>query len=269
MPQRLLSFMLLLVLPLAHAEQIPLTIGGTTIQFPMESDYVRVSDTQPKVFDLVQAALPATNRLVEVLVTRADMTRLEQGGATAGIYYEIQVQREIEPRQISIDDWNALKPQLTAGMSQDELDKALATNSGSNDRLSAVAGKQVGVTFGKVSAPTIYRQTPLSVSFWMLVPIQMRVGNDVTNATTATVGSFAMVRNKLIFIYGYSTNASSDSVARLRSHVNDIVDQTIALNPSDTAVRSTGAFDWSQVGKSAAIGGIIGLLLWFFRRRKE
>jgi len=262
----------LFALSAVHAEQIPLDIGAITIQFPMEADYVRVSQAQPKLFALVQAALPPTNRLVEALMTRADVTRLEQGGVAADIYYEVQVQRDFELRQISIDDWVALKPQLTAGMSQDDMDKVMAADSGSNDRMSAVAGKQVSFNVGKVGAPEIYRETTQSVNYGMLVPMQVRIGNDVKSGTMAAAGSFTIARNKLIYIYAFSTDASVDNIKRLRAHLNDVVDRTIALNPSDSAVRSTGAFDWSSVRRSAliggAIGGLIGLIGWFVKRRK-
>ncbi len=270
--KRFSSLLLLLAMPVAHAEQIPLTIGDNTIQFPMESDYVRVSQVEPKLFAFTAAALPTTNRLVETLATRADIARMSQGGTAADIYFEVQAQREIETRQVSIDDWNGLKPELTAGMTHADMNEVLSSNTGNNDRMSAAAGQRVDLSYGKMGAPVVYRETPWSVNFAVMVPMQVRIGANAENITVAAAGSFAIVRNKLIYIYAFSTSTSPEGVAKVRARLNEVVDETVALNPSDAAVRSTGGFDWSSVGRSAMIGGIIGgivgLFAWLVKRRK-
>src|SRR5258706_11491372 len=132
--------LLSMLIPFAHAAQIPLTIGDTTIQFPVDAGYVRASTAEPKFFDFVQAALPPTNRLVEVFITPADLDHLHTAGVADGPYYEVQVMREMETRQIGIDEWNENKPQLTAGMTKLDINALAAKDTDSSARMSAAAG---------------------------------------------------------------------------------------------------------------------------------
>ena len=268
----LAPILLLLALSVAHAAPVPLLIGDTTIQFPIDAGYVRVSQEQPKFFELTAAALPPSNKLVESFFTRADIARLGQGGIAADTYFQVQVLRAIESREISVDDWNALKPQLTAGMTKLDLNQVISSDTGNNDRMSAVAGQQVKVNFGKIGTPVVYRETPSSIDFGTLVPMEMNIGGEVQNLTFAAAGSFVVVRNKLIFVYAFSTSTSAEAIAKLRARLDATVDQTIALNPSDATTQSSSGFDWSRVGRNALIGGVLGgiggLFGWFIRRRK-
>jgi hypothetical protein len=257
-----------------QAAPIALSVGGTTIQFPMDANYVQLSSTQPQLFAFTQAALPSTNRLVESLMTRDDVDRAGHSEKANDIYYQVQVLRAAEARQISIDDWNALKPQITAGMNQADMNHVLSNTSANNDRMSAVAGKQVSVSFGNVGAPVIYRQTSQSVSFGMLVPLQISVNGQPTSMTIAAAGAFALVHNKLLYIYAFNPKTSDADIADVRQHLNGVVDQTLAMNQSDTSVPSSTSvsFNWSGVGRSALlwgiVGGLIALVGTIFGRRK-
>jgi hypothetical protein len=268
----LVFIVLLFALSAVHAEQVPLVIGGTTIQFPVDAGYVRVSQAEPKLFALTAAPLPPSNRLVEEFATSADIARIEQGAASADTYFQVQVMRSIESRAISIDDWNSARPDLTAGMTKLDMNKAVASNSGMNDRMSAAAGQKVNMNFDKLAAPAIYRETPQSVSFGMLVPGEMNVGGNVQKFTISAAGADVFVGNKLIFVYAYNSSTAPDEIAKLHARLDAVVDRAIALNPSDASVKSTGSFDWSNVGTSAIVGGILGalggLVGWFVKRRK-
>ena len=250
----------------AQADPVALTVGDATIQFPSEPGYVRVSQAEPRIFSVAQAALPPSNRLVELFESSADLARARAGGALQETYFQVQVARELESRQISVSDWNDLKPQLTAGMASADLDQAIASEaSDSNARMSAATGKSVAIHYGKVGQPTIYRQTPMSVSFSMQVPIQITIGGSVQSATMAAACAMVVVRNKLIYIYAFSAATSDASMASLRASLDRTVDQTTALNPSDSSVASTGGMDWKSVGRSAFIGALVAGGIGFFR----
>jgi hypothetical protein len=180
--------------------------------------------------------------------------------------------RTIESRAISIDDWNGAKPDLTAGMTKLDMNQAVATNTGINDRLTAAAGQKVEVNFGKLAAPAIYRETPQSIHFGMLVPTEMNVAGNLQKFTIAVAGADLFVGNKLIFVYAFNTSTTPGDIAKLHSRLDATVARMIALNPSDTSVKSSGGFDWSNVGTSAIIGGILGalggLFGWFVKRKK-
>ena len=248
------------VIPMAHADPAPLTIGDTTIQFPVDAAYVRASAADPKFFAFVQAALPPTNRLVEVFITPADLDHLHTTGVADGPYYEVQVMREMETRPIGIDEWNENKPQLTAGMTKLDINALAAKDTDSSARMSAAAGQQVSRSFGKIGAPAIFRETPMSVEYGVLVPAQMNSGGQTVSTTIAVAGAIAVVRNRLIFIYAYSTATSDAGIADLRKRLDALVDQTMSLNPNDPSI-STSPGLFNGVGRSAAIGAAIDLRL--------
>jgi hypothetical protein len=256
--------LLSLFIPLAHAEPVPLTIGDTTIQFPVDAGYVRASTAEPKYFEVVQAALPTTNRLVEVFLTPADLDRMRAGGTASDVYYEVQVVRDTESRPIGMDEWNENKPQLTAGMSKLDMNELAAKEgSSASARVSAAAGKSVNLSFGNISSPTIYRETPMSVEFGMSVPLRMNSGGQTVGVNASVAGAIAVVRNRLVLIYAYRAVNDDASIADLHARLDALVDQTQALNPSDPNLStSTGLF--KGVGRSALIGGVIGSLIGVF-----
>ncbi len=255
--------LLLAMIPMAHADPAPLTIGDTTIQFPSEAGYVRASSADPKFFAFVQAALPTTNRLVEVFITPADLDRLHTTGIANGPYYEVQVMREMETRPIGIDEWNENKPQLTAGMTKLDMNALAAKDTDSSARMSAAAGQSVSRSFGQMGAPAIFRETPMSVEYGVLVPMQMNSGGQTVSTTIAVAGAFAVVRNRLIFIYAYSTSTSDAAIADLHARLDALVDQTMSLNPNDPSVSTSWGL-FHGVGRAAVIGAVIGLLIGFF-----
>ncbi len=260
----LLALLLTIFIPLAHAEPAPLTIGDTTIQFPVDGGYVRASTTESKYFEVVQAALPTTNRLVEVFLTPADLERMRTGGVAADTYYEVQVMREMETRPIGMDEWNEVKPQLTAGMSRLDANALLAKESaGSSERISAAAGKQVNLSFGNIAAPTIYREAPMSVEFGMTVPLRINSGGQSVGVNASVAGAIAVVRNRLLLIYAYRAVTDDASIADLHAKLDALVGQTQALNPSDPNL-STSHGLFTGVGRSALIGGVIGALIGVF-----
>lgn len=51
------------LIPAAHAGQVPLTVGDTTIQFPADADYVAISQADPRLFSASQAVKATRSRL--------------------------------------------------------------------------------------------------------------------------------------------------------------------------------------------------------------
>jgi hypothetical protein len=59
---------------------------------------VRASAADSNYFNLTQAALPTTNRLVEIFITPADLDRLHSAGVATGPEHAAQLPRELETR---------------------------------------------------------------------------------------------------------------------------------------------------------------------------
>ena len=254
----------LLLAPAVQAEPVPLTVGDTTIQFPADAGFVRASSADPKFFSFVQAALPTTNRLIEIFITPADLDRLHTTGVAAGPYYEVQVMRELETRPIGMDEWNENKAQLTAGMGKLDMNQLASKEAGgASQRVSAAAGQQVNVNFGKINTPTIYRETPMSVEYGMTVPVQINSGGQTVSATISAAGSFTVAHDRMIFLYAYSSATDEASIADLHKRMDALVDQVQALNPNDPNLSSSPSL-LRGVGRAAVIGALVGGIIGVF-----
>lgn len=269
--QRWLLGALLLAPPwVVHAEQAPLTIGDTTIQFPVEFGYVPLSTGLPNVFALASAALPTSNKLVESYMTAADIRRMRQGGVTADPYYQVQSLRKLESRTISLDEWSASIPALSSGMARSDMDSLRArTSEHASARLSEMSHKKVDVSIGKVDAPVIYRETPTSIRFDMRIPVALKINNAGNQAMMLGAGAITLVRNKVVLVYLFGSADSGAQFAQLNARLDGTVDRMLADNPNAPSIRAPGTFNWKELGISALLGALVGAISYGIRKLRR
>lgn len=270
---RALAILLLASCFPAHAATVPLQVGGTTVLFPAPEGHVAISKRQPKLFEYSAAALPPSNRLVESFYTPADVDRVLAGDVVAEIYYQVQALRAVESRELGSDDWTRIKSELIASMPKLDMDELIAKDDERSERMSKVIGEKVEFKFADVASPKIFRETPTSVTYGMILPITLGVGGETKQATLTVAAATLFVRNRLLYVFAYSSDASPSGIASLHRSFDATVDEMVALNASDPDVESTGGVDWKRIAEKGMIGALIGAVIglfgwWMLRRRR-
>lgn len=197
---------------LAHAEEVPLSVGGTTIEFPLPSGYVAISKSEPRLFEYLEAATPPSNRLLEAFYTPDDLETVLNGGTIKEIYYQAQVLRTLERKDVSIRDWQRFKPEVMATLQKLDANELFARDTKRNERMSKAADKNVEVEFGKVGVPRLYRETPTGVLFDMMIPGSISVDGDTQSLTLGMTGATLLLRNRIVYLYAYTPDISDAGI---------------------------------------------------------
>ncbi|GAB2498089.1 hypothetical protein [Arenimonas alkanexedens] len=257
---------LLALAPAAHAGVVAFPMGDASIQVPIESGYVAVSEHAPELHRFGQAALPPSNRLVDTFYTAADLKALQQGEMLNGHYFMIQTMRSLEPLQVSVADWQRMQPDITSGMVDALAGKEIHNDAEARDaRMSEAAGRDVAMRFGELTAPEIYAKTPDSIRFLMNIPAVFEVGGETREVAVGAAGAIVLVQNKLVFVYWYAVPATPDTIDVARRKLDTTVEGMVALNASDASVASSrqlsGGIEWGRFGTKALVGAAVAVLV--------
>ncbi|MFY2763512.1 hypothetical protein [Arenimonas sp. MALMAid1274] len=226
---------------LAGATVKELPVGGVPIGLPVADDEVSIASASPELFNVFRAGIPAEVRLLAALSTRGDFDRMMKGEAQQDVSLMVLVPKLLEDKEFTRQEWIDARPALTRGMQEvDVAERVQAETAGSNQRMSQAAGMDVSVSYGKVDAPTIYRQTDDALYYTMRVPVKVSVkseqGEMLEDSESHVVGSIVFVRGKVVFINGYADvvdHRPDDGLAPdvlLRQRLEDRVARVLEIN---------------------------------------
>lgn len=225
---------------LAHADDVALDIGGRSILVPLEPGYVAVSERSPELHRWGQAALPASNRLVETFHTEANLAALLRGELADGHYYMVQTMRSVESTDVSLADWQAMQSGITRGMVDSRTrDSVHADDAARSARLSEVAGREVAMRFGELEAPEIYARTRETVRFLMNIPAKVEVEGEVVELSIGAAGAMVLVKDRIVFVYWYAVPASPESIDEARRKLDAMVTAMVRRNGVEAVAGST------------------------------
>lgn len=217
----------------AFAEKVvPLTVGDQEIRFGLDDRYVRASEKTPNNFAVAGAALPPSNRLIEMFVVDSDIKRMLLGQSIEGQYLQVQALRDAESTNFSDADWQSLRPvliQQSGAMNADVYLKNM--QEGMGKRLSETSGSDVSFKFGEVGKPQLYGDDPRSVRFSMLIPINGTINGAQHSTQIECAGAITFLNRKMVYIYAYELYREDDKDASaLRATLDHVVDRAEILN---------------------------------------
>lgn len=209
---------------------VPLSVGGTTINFPLSNGYVRASVKTPEVFAVTAAAVGTQNRLIESFYTQADARRVTSGALAEDVFYAVQVFRELEGKQISAGEWAQAKPGLAAQMGSLDMNAIMRDDAaGMNQRVRAVSQQDVDIVFGQMGRPMVYGADAESIRFMMVLPVSFSTAGQTVEVKLAAAGAVLHVRNKVIFVYTYQQYHAPADLERVRQTLGTLVTRTLAV----------------------------------------
>ena len=227
------AILLTLSATLAHAEQVvPLTIGGTQVRIAMQDGYLRASEKAPALFATSSAGLPPALRLVEAVLAESDLKRMLAGQGMALPYLQVQVIRDAEALDFSLEDWRALQPIMARQMGATDLDaQTQAMESGMGERMGKASGGPVEVKFGEIGKPVVYSQAGDVIRFLMRLPVSGSVHGQPVEMVLDCAGAALVLNGKLLVINTYlREDGQPDPSADVRAFLEAAVARAQALN---------------------------------------
>lgn len=220
----------------ARAEEaVPLAVGGTEVRIAVPDGYLRLSETAPTLYAASAAALPPSTRLVEALMTSADLKRVVAGQDAIEPYLQVQVVRDAEALDFSAEDWEQLRPTLARQLGATDLDAAThALQSGMGKRMGEATGSSIEVEYGEVGKAQVYSQEGGVIRFGIRVPISASVNGVQAQQVLDCAGAALVVNGKLLMINAYlHEDPEHHSVAHVRAFLASVIERVQALNQAE------------------------------------
>ena len=227
---RCLLLCLVLCLPTApqraSAADALLEIGGATVRLDVPEGYVRVSQRSPEFMAFQQDMLPQTNRLVEALMTEADLANLQVGRPGASLAYQVQAMRAMESEAVDASQWSMLRRATMQQIGGVDMDQVVGiVERQANRTLGAATGGEADIRFGDPAQPVLYATDDAdAVHFSMVLPVELAVAGETTQGRIATACVMTVVAERLVLLYAFQEIKQGEDEAQVRARVQVAVD---------------------------------------------
>lgn len=217
---------------IAAKGSMALSVGDTTLQAPIPEGYVRASEHAPAWFASTSAALPPSTRLVETLVASSDLKTMLMGESPQRPYLQIQVLRDAERLDFTMDEWAELQPILVQQFGGFDLDRyAQSQQAGMGERMSAATGSEIEIAYGKLGKPAIYDTRAASLHYTLRLPIAAQVDGQTQSLDVEAVGAAMLVGTKMVMANAYQlATPDQPPFSAPRAMVEPFVQRMQALN---------------------------------------
>jgi len=256
----------------------PATFGGRSIEIPSPERYVPVAAAVPKFIEIAQGFLPATNRLVEVYMVPADRDELARGKSIdISRQFQLQVPRSLEGTLVSQKEFSEASGEMEQGLKKSvgEAGKQAADLSAAGtSNLKKTTGVDAGVTMSDIGYQGIYRKEDWGMFFTITTKVATRVGNENTSNVMVVGGALVLVNHQLLYLYDYANLKGPSDTQWAKDSLSAWADAVRAANPDDAklesqAQRLSGGFDFKRLGMMAFFGGLVGLIVYMVRGRRD
>lgn len=217
----------------ARAEEVvPLVVGEAEVRIAVPEGYLRLSEKAPTLYAASAAAMPPPIRLVEALMTRADLKRSIAGLNAIEPYLQVQVVRDAEALDFSAEDWEQLQPTLARQLGATDLDAATrAMQAGMGKRIGQAMDSSVDIQYGEVGKPQVYSQAGGVVRYAIRVPMNASVNGVQVRLVLDCAGAAMVINGKLVMLNVYlNEDREHDSAAQARAFLATLVERAQALN---------------------------------------
>jgi len=217
----------------ARAETVlPLAVGADEVRVVLPEGYRRASEDAPALFATSAAAMPPPVRLVEVLLSEADLKRMLAGGDVAEPYLQVQAVRDAEALRFSAREWRDLQPTLAQQLGAIDLDAATrAIEPGIGARMGEASGGRVDIHFGPIGKPVLYQRDDAGIRYVLRVPVSGTVNGQPKELVLDCAVAMLVLNGKLVSFNAYLRPApDEDGVERVRAFLDAAVARALALN---------------------------------------
>lgn len=209
-------------------------VGGATLRIEMPADYVRLGKRSPELLEAFGRMIPPNNVLIEALLADEDYGRTVMGLPPSEVYYQVQVLRALREAPISDADWVQVRPTLIRDLGGLRTERLMDDASAHiREELESNTGRDTRVRMGDAQTkPVVYGDDPRSVRFWMVVPVELQVGDEVRKRRIVTAAATTVVSKRLVFLYAFRSlpeDAVADTAA-IRASLDAFVERVHRLD---------------------------------------
>lgn len=224
--------------PVAHAQTDTLTtpIERTLVQLPVPAGFADPSRELPQIRQLGERMTPASNRLLAIFMSQADINSALAGQQPAmARYFMAQTLRQTESSQISEADFAQVKTLLRQQY------QSLLTELGPKvqnelDRAAREMGRDLGqdllvLKAGELKGLEVFDERAASISLLAATKYRVQVGDSVSEVPMAMGITTAVIRGKLVYFYAYSVFQSAADLDWVRSVTRAWLPLAASSNP--------------------------------------
>ena len=259
----------------ARAE--PVAFAERTLEIPAPQGFVAAGKDDPTFLQILQAYLPAQNRLVEVYLTPDDKAAFAaQRQPQMARYFQLQVGRDMDGKPISAPGFE----QARDGMER-ELEKALGQASGTasqladqgNAELKQATGTEAEVSFGQIRYLGAFRREPWGLFFTLGSEVSVS-GEAPESGNVTSAGALMLANHQILYLYAYAADQTPAAREWAEQSVSAWADAVRAANPDDPAVAKIAQdLGGNGAGRDmlilAATGVAVFLLVLFLTRKQR
>lgn len=257
---------------LPAAEPAVVEVGGRSLQIPAPEGFERADRVLPRYDEICEAMLPSTNRRLATFARPDFVAKLRAGEIEdADRHFALQSTKQLEMKEISERSFRGARAELKR-----ELEGLRAKLDEETQRLiaagKATVAKQQGVELDLSVSDTamlgIFEETDTALGFTLAMNVETPQGRE-RQVCAAVV---APVNGRMVNFYAYSNYADEADRHWVETAARAWKDAALAVNPRVPGSMLEG-FDLDSVGRSALIGGVVGLVIglgqWLRKRRGQ
>ena len=220
----------------AQVGTVQAPIERTLVQLPVPAGFADPSRALPQMRQLGERMTPATNRLLAIFMSQADIDSALAGQQPAmSRYFMAQTLRQTESSQISEGEFDQVKTMLRQQYQsllnqigpkvQDELNRA-AREIGRD-----VGQESLSLKAGELKGLEVFDERAASISLLAATKYQVQVGERVEEVPMAMGITTAVIKGKLVYFYAYSVFRSAADLEWVRSATREWLPLAASSNP--------------------------------------
>lgn len=255
---------------LPAAQPALVEVGGRSLQIPAPEGFERADGVLPLYDEVCEAMLPPSNRRLLAFARPEFVAKLRAGEIEdADRHFALQSTKQFEEKEISERAFRgareALKRELEGLRAKldEETQKLIASGKA---RFAEQRGVELDLAVSDTAVLGFFEDSDTALGFTLAMNVQTPKGRE-RQVCAAVV---APVNGRLVNFYAYSNYAGEDDRAWVETAARTWKDAAMAVNPRVPGSVLDG-FDFGSVGRSALIGGVVGLVIglgqWLRKRR--
>lgn len=276
----LISLFVILTFSTANAQEnnFQVNIGDTQIQVQAPDGFYEATQTFPGAAYLAQTITPPTNRLLAMLLSKDDITNLQNNqNPEMKSYVLIQTLKAWEGLTISQKMFEEGKRQIKDQQhtmmqnAQKEVDKFIDNAS---KKMSEDTGTKIDIKIGEQKPLGIFFESDDALGFNSLSYVQSTTEEGTFDDVIALSATLARVKGKIIYVYVYKAYKHHEDVDWInkisQEIVQNIINDNLVSKEEETSYEDKAPdFDMNELLKRVGIGAFIGLIIGLFFKSKR